>query len=92
MLTNLKNLWIDDSGSVIAAEYLALAGIVALGGVAGLENIRSATVDESKEVANSIRTMNQSYRVNGQQGSGSAVGGSQAIDTPGASCANSVTP
>src|SRR5688572_4979756 len=59
-------LWRDDSGSVIAAEYLALAGIVALGGVAGLESMRSATVDEAKEVGSSIRAMNQSYHIKGQ--------------------------
>src|SRR4051812_32343301 len=44
MMNTLKKLWQDDQGSVIAAEYLALAGIVPMGGVAGLDAVRSATV------------------------------------------------
>jgi Flp pilus assembly pilin Flp len=83
MFNLLKQLWHDDSGSVIAAEYLALAGIVALGGVAGLESMRCATVDEAKEVGNSIRAMNQSYHIPTQKGAAAHAGGSAAIDTPG---------
>ena len=63
MMNYLLKLWNDDAGSVIAAEYLALAGIVALGGVSGLEAVRSATVSESQEVANGIRSINQNYRI-----------------------------
>jgi Flp pilus assembly pilin Flp len=81
----LTRLWEDDSGSVIAAEYLALAGIVALGGVAGLESIRSATVDEAKEVCNSIRTMNQSYHIKAQSSAAGSAGGAAASDSPGSS-------
>ena len=65
---------------MIATEYLALAGIVALGGVAGLESLRDATA-ESTELANGIRTINQSYQIDGQQGCGSTVSGSGAVDT-----------
>lgn len=82
-------LWKDDRGSVIAAEYLALAGIVALGGVAGLESMRSATVDEAKEVGNSIRAMNQSYHIKGQTSATATSGGAYAVDTAGTACSQS---
>lgn len=49
-------LWGDDRGSVIATEYLALAGIVALGDVAGLNSMREATHNEAAEVSKSSRT------------------------------------
>ena len=81
MLSTFKKLWQDDAGSVIATEYLALAGIVALGGVAGLQSLRDATIAESTELANGIRTINQSYQIDGQQGCGSTVGRSGAVDT-----------
>lgn len=80
MMNLLKNLWNDDAGSVIAAEYLSLAGIVALGGVAGLEAVRDATVDESKEVAKSIRAVHQTYYIPGKQTAGASANGSAAND------------
>lgn len=92
MMNTLKKLWHDDQGSVIAAEYLALAGIVAMGGVAGLDAVRSATVAESKELAGSIRSLNQSYRVNGFKTDGASFNGSAAIDTQQNSQCGKLTP
>jgi hypothetical protein len=92
MLSNLKKLWNDDAGSVIAAEYLALAGIVAMGGVAGLEAVRSATVDESQEVAKSIRAMNQSYHYPGFKTGSAATAGAGAIDNQQNIQVNKLTP
>lgn len=92
MLSSLKKLWNDDGGSVIAAEYLALAGIVAMGGVAGLEAVRSATVSEAEETAKSIRTMNQSYRISGAKTQGASAGGSAATDSSENSQAGKLTP
>lgn len=55
----VRRLWADDRGSVIAAEYLALGGIVALGTTAGMQAMRDATVDEMKEYGQTVRTVRQ---------------------------------
>lgn len=52
-------LWADDRGSIIATEYLALGGLVAIGSTAGLEAIRDATVDEMREYGHSVRAIRQ---------------------------------
>ena len=80
MRNRFLQLWKDDAGSVIATEYLALAGIVVLGGTAGLVSMRDATVAESQETANSIRAMNQSYRAAGSMTKGASTSGSQVVD------------
>jgi hypothetical protein len=77
----LLQLWRDDTGSVIAAEYMMLAGIVVLGGATGLAAMRDATVTEGQETAKSIRAMNQSYRVPTTKTDGASTNGAQVIDS-----------
>lgn len=76
----LRQLWRDDDGSVIATEYMMLASVVALGGVTGMASLRDATVSESQETAQSIRTINQSYRNTGAKTTGASTTGAQVTD------------
>lgn len=56
----LKKLWADESGAVIATEYLMLGSIVAVGGATGLVSMRDAMTSEYQEFGNNVREVRQS--------------------------------
>jgi Flp pilus assembly pilin Flp len=59
-----SKLWNDDAGQG-GLEYLLVATIVSLGIIAGLGAVRTALNLEFFELANAIRTLDQSFRVCG---------------------------
>jgi len=77
-----KNLWKDDAGAILAAEYLFIATILVIGIIVGLASVRDAVVSELAELANAYLALSQGYTISGQSGCCSATDGSQAIDTP----------
>jgi Flp pilus assembly pilin Flp len=82
MLRNLfMQLWNDESGAVVATEYLMLGSIVALGSAAGMAEIRDSMIDEYKDLGQSIRETRQSYSVPGQRGGAAKTNGSPATNT-----------
>lgn len=92
MLTRiLRQLWRDDDGSVIAAEYLMLAGVVVLGGFSGVAAVRDATVNEGQETAQSIKTLNQSYRTPTSSSAAATAGGAYVIDKGGSTGTSATT-
>lgn len=84
MLRNLfVQLWEDESGAIVATEYLMLGSIVAMGAASGMAAMRDSMVEEYKEFGQSTRELRQSYSIPAQQsGNGAKVGGSNAIDAP----------
>lgn len=52
-------LWRDESGAVIATEYLMLGSIVSLGGATGMVAMRDAVGDEYKELGQGVREIRQ---------------------------------
>src|SRR5262245_66221166 len=78
----LKNLWKDDAGAILAAEYLFIATILVIGIIVGLASVRDAVNSELAELANAYLALSQGYTVSGQTGCCSATEGSQAIDNP----------
>jgi Flp pilus assembly pilin Flp len=77
MLRNLfVRLWKDESGAVIATEYLMLGSIVALGSAAGMAEMRDSVIDEYKELGQSIRGTRQSYSAPAHRGGAAKTGGS----------------
>ena len=48
-------LWNDESGAVIATEYLLLGSIVSLGSASGMVAMRDSVVDEYKELGQGVR-------------------------------------
>src|SRR5262245_56677553 len=78
----LKNLWKDDAGAILAAEYLFIATILVIGIIVGLASVRDAVNSELAELANAYLALSQGYVISGQSGCCSATDGSQAIDTP----------
>lgn len=84
MLRNLfVQLWEDESGAIVATEYLMLGSIVAMGAASGMAAMRDSMVEEYKEFGQSTRELRQSYSIPVQQsGNGAKAGGSNAINTP----------
>ncbi len=59
--TMFSKLWNDDSGAIIATEYLILSSIVVFGVVGGLTTVRDAINGELFELSNSIRAIHPPY-------------------------------
>ncbi len=74
-------LWKDESGSVIATEYLMLGSIVALGSASGMGAMRDAMVDEYKEYGQSVRELRQSYSTPTLKGGNATVGGTNVVNS-----------
>ena len=78
----MRKLMNDDRGALIASEFLFVATILVIGIIVGLTSVREAVNVELAELANAILALSEGYSISGLQGSGAAVDGSQAIDTP----------
>jgi Flp pilus assembly pilin Flp len=79
----LRNLWKDDCGALLSAEFLFISTILVIGVIVGLSTVRAALNAELSELANAILALSQGYTVSGQSGSTGSVDGSGTFDTPG---------
>jgi Flp pilus assembly pilin Flp len=77
----LRKLWSDDSGALIATEWVFVATILVLGIITGLVAVRQAVLSELTEFANAVLALNQSYSFSGQSNCQSSTAGSQATDS-----------
>jgi hypothetical protein len=92
MIRNLfAKLWDDDSGALIAMEFLFVATILVIGITVGLTAVRGAINAELSELANAILALSQGYSIGGVVGCCASVDGSQATDTPGSVTAPACT-
>lgn len=73
-------LWSDDSGALIATEWVFVATILVLGAITGLVAVRQAVLSELTEFANAVLALNQSYSFTGQSNCQSSTAGSAASD------------
>lgn len=76
-----QQLWQDDHGAIIAAEYLFLASILVTGVVVGFVSIRTAVNNEMSELANSYLALSQAYTIPGVTCCGAEVEGTAIEDT-----------
>jgi hypothetical protein len=51
----MLQLWNDDCGAILTAEYMMLFGIVSMGAAQGLTTLRDTTNAELAEVGNMVR-------------------------------------
>lgn len=72
----LNELWYDESGSVVSAELVLLGTLGAVGVGVGASAIGNSAEAELEEVAYSLRSLDQSYRMNGFCGYGAWTAGS----------------
>jgi len=77
----LLKLWSDDSGALIATEWVFVATILVLGAITGLVAVRQAVISELTEFANAVLALNQSYSFTGQTNCQSSTAGSAATDS-----------
>jgi Flp pilus assembly pilin Flp len=57
----MTRLWKDESGSIIATEYLMLGTVVAIGSVGGMTTIRDTVNEEYQEYGNTLREVRQAH-------------------------------
>jgi hypothetical protein len=76
----LIRLWNDETGAIIAAEYLMLGSIVAMGAAGGMVAMRDSIVDEYKEFGQGVREMRQSYSVPALHGGAATTTGANPTD------------
>jgi Flp pilus assembly pilin Flp len=61
----MVRLWNDDTGALIATEWLFIVTIMVIGLITGLAIVRNSVVAELEEVAGAILSLNQSYSFTG---------------------------
>lgn len=62
MFKILKDLWKDEEGAILSAEYLTLGGIVALGSAAGMAEVRNSVNAECKDYGLAVHEINSAAR------------------------------
>lgn len=82
MCKTIRNMWQDDAGAIIAAEYLFIATILVIGILVGMASIRDSINSEFAELSNGLLSLSQGYVLSGQSACCAANDGSQVIDTP----------
>lgn len=64
----LNHLWSDESGAVLSAELLLVGTLGIVGATAGIAAVGHAVNGEMEEVAYSLRSLDQSYHLEGYRG------------------------
>ncbi len=63
----LNNFWRDETGLVMSAELVMLGTVGILGATVGLSAASTAINDEMVEFSHAIRSLDQSYHIEGHQ-------------------------
>ena len=61
----LKRLWRDEVGAVMTTELVLISSVAVMGTVAGLTEVRDATVSELSDLAAAVSSIDQSYSYTG---------------------------
>lgn len=77
-----KSFWSDEGGSVVSAEMVMLGTVGVVGAGVGIDMARTAVNDEMRDVAFAIRSLDQSYEVQGYSTCKAAVAGSSFRQRP----------
>jgi Flp pilus assembly pilin Flp len=81
MFRNLfVSFWADESGALVATEYLLLGSVVAVGSVTGMVEVRDSVNEEYKEFGQTVRETRQSYSVPTRRGGAASTGGTVVTD------------
>lgn len=65
-------IWDDDSGAMLTTEYVYAVALLIIGIIGGFVAVRSALLSGLNQTAQSINSLNSSYRITGQQNPESA--------------------
>jgi hypothetical protein len=83
----MRTLWRDDSGALIATEWVFVATILVLSLVVALHSVSLAVNSELIDFANAVSSLNQSYSFGGSAGCFDPAAGSVFTKTTKASLA-----
>ena len=61
----IRKFWRDEGGAVVSAEAVVVGTVVVAGATAGLKMVGQAANDELRDVARSLRSVDQSYVIHG---------------------------
>jgi hypothetical protein len=61
----LQDFWRDECGAVLSAEAVVVGTVVVAGATAGLTMVGKAANEELRDVARSLRSLDQSYTIQG---------------------------
>jgi hypothetical protein len=61
MLKNLKKLWNDESGAIIASEIVLIGTITVIGTVTGLTSLRDGVIEELADLGAAVGCIDQSF-------------------------------
>src|SRR5262245_41932889 len=64
----LLSLWNDEAGFIVSAELVLLSSLLVIGLIAGIGTVQESVVGEYEDVADAIRSLDQSYAYNGMHG------------------------
>jgi hypothetical protein len=78
----LRDLWNDESGAILSAEMVTVGTVAVLGTTVGLGTLGSAVNEELLDVAKGIRSLDQSYSIQGFTGRRGWTAGSSYIQRP----------
>ncbi len=70
------DLWNDDRGAILSAEVVTVGTIAVLGTITGLSVAANAVDGEMKDFAYALRSLDQSYAINGHRSCGAYTAGS----------------
>ena len=78
-MTVWQQLWADEAGAVLTAEAVMVGSVAVIGSVVGLSAASSAVNAEMTEMASAIRSLDQSYLIQGRKSCGAWTAGSYYI-------------
>lgn len=81
-MQNLSKLWNDEYGILLSAEAVVVGTVAVVGITAGMSMVASSINEELKDVAMSIRSLDQSYSIPAQDGCGARTAGSSFTQEP----------
>jgi Flp pilus assembly pilin Flp len=64
----MVRLWHDDSGALLATEWVFMATILVIGLIVGLRAVQQAVLNEMEEFAGAIGSLSQSFSFGGNSG------------------------
>lgn len=65
MMTSARDFWNDESGAVLSAEIVTVGTVAVLGTTVGLHSVATALNGELTDMAQAIRSFDQSYSFRG---------------------------
>lgn len=78
----LREFWKDESGAVVTTEMVAVGTVALASATIGMGQVSNALFNESEELAEAIRSLDQSYTFNGHQHAGGSHAPSSYTQTP----------